>query len=818
MFFFLYFDNIFVKLLILLPVMLSTAEAADKAILEVIANGHNAGQHFCYLTEDDDVLVTPDLLSDLNLRKKLWKKTDKNLISLRSLSHALRFQMDHNNAVLTLAVVPEWFEPQTLNSKPCKIVLKALSVVPEGVEPQSIKKEPPAVSKLDNPASFLPSSAFLNYQIEAEYSEEKGFNGYNLPFEIGANWEKWFALSTFKFRYSDEGSNLTRLMTQIIRDEPEKLNRLILGDFSPPATAFLNGGTLCGVFWGTRFSLNRKFRPYPGLNLETVLETPAHAELYSGGHLVKEWDLLPGPVSFKDMEAYAGGNAELVLRDVFGRERRLDLPAMFGGQQLLREGVHEYAYSLGFTREDFGTESNHYNDLTAIAFHRYGFGDRITAGLGVAFKGETVNIGPMLAFRFGKNHQIDCEAMFSHDQGENGYALSALYSYRKGTFSGFLSLRHYSEDFAAPSSFNEDSSLRTYWNLSVNQSWNKWGGLSLSYSGADYPDDVEKTASRLSLTYNKNLFKQITMSVRVLLDLSRSTENEVFFGLQYTPDDERKRRLFDNASYSFRDTEKEESRQEFRMQKYAGTGKGLGYNLSLSQDGKDTGGSGRVEYRHELGVLETSVQCLPDGSTSGRLNAAGGIGLIDKGLYFGRPVTDSFAAVEVEGLEQVPIYANYSLAGNTGKDGTLFVPNLTSYQENQINIRPKDLPVNYELREREKYIEIGQRGGARISFKAYKYSSVEGNLFLVLPDGKRDVLSTLALEIEVAGGEKRSAFTGQDGYFYLENLPAGTHLLRVHTDKGDYEARLIVPESDKNKIVTHIGDVLCEPVLSEYGG
>ncbi len=765
--------------------MSSVAEAADKAILEVIANGHNAGQHFCYLGEDDDVLVSPDLLLSLNLRKELWENSDNDLISLRSLSHALRFQIDHNNAVLTLAVVPEWFEPQI------------------------IKKESPALSKRDNPASPLPSSAFFNYQIEAEYSEEDGFNAYNLPYEIGANWEKWFALSTFKFRYSDEGSNLTRIMTQMIRDEPEKLNRLILGDFNPPATAFLSGGTLGGIFWGTRFSLNRKFRAYPGLNMETVLETPAHAELYSGGHLVKEWDLLPGPVSFKDMEAYTGGNAELVLRDAFGREQRLDLPAMFGGQQLLREGVHEYAYSLGFTREDFGTESNHYNDLTAIAFHRYGFGDRLTAGLGAAFKGDTLNIGPMLALRLGKHHQMDCETMFSYDRGENGYSLSALYSYRKGTFSGFLSLRHYSGDFVTPSSFNEDESLRTYWNLSMNQSLKQWGSMSLSYSGADYPDDVEKTASRLSLTYNKNLFKQITMSVRVQQGLSGSTENEVVFGLQYSPHEERKRHFSDNASYSFRDTETEENRQEFRVQKYAGTGKGLGYNLSLNQDGKDMGWSARAEYRHESGILEVSMQRSSDSGTSGRVNAAGGIGLTDKGLHFGRPVTDSFASVEVEGLKQVPIYANGNFAGDTGKGGTLFVPNLTSYQENQITVRPKDLPVNYELREREKYIEIGQRGGSRVIFKAYRYSSVEGNLFFVLPDGKREALSTLAVEIEAAG-EKRSAFTGQDGYFYLENLPEGIHLLRARMEKGDCEARLVVPESDK--IVTNIGDVFCEPV------
>lgn len=105
---------------------------------------------------------------------------------------------------------------------------------------------------------------------------------------------------------------------------------------------------------------------------------------------------------------------------------------------------------------------------------------------------------------------------------------------------------------------------------------------------------------------------------------------------------------------------------------------------------------------------------------------------------------------------------------------------------------------------------MGQRGGAIISFKAFRFTAVEGKLYSVKPDdGGREWLSTLPVEYEVEGASK-SSFTGQEGYFYLENLPPGEYLLRVYTDGGVCNAHIIAPESDA--IVSNLGDVACEPV------
>lgn len=764
--------------------------AEDQVILDVIVNGQNIGQSFLWLTETGDVLVSPDLFSGLRLKKKFLEDQESDKISLKSLSHALTFVVDNNDAVLTITIAPRWFESQLVQPPP----------------PTNF----PERKNIVKPLFF---SGFINYRIEAEYTEADNFNSYNLPWEVGFNWERWFAFSNLNYRFSNGKSEHTRLMSHIIRDDPANLNRLVIGDFAPPITNFLGGNVMGGISWGSRFSLDQKFKPYPGVNADFILETPTRAEIYNGGNLVKEWDLLPGPVRFEELNAYAGGNAVMVLRDIFGRERRIDLPQLFGGRELLRQGIQEYSYNLGFPREDFGTKSLEYGDFSGSAFHRYGFTDWFTAGLSLAFQNDLYNTGPLLGLRMGNDHLIDSEAMFSYQNGDTGYGVSTQYTYRKSNFAGGLSLLLFSRDFQPPFSSRateEDAiqSLRYRWNLTASHSWPRWGGVSLSYADNDYWEESEERTSLLNLSYSKSIFKHFNLSVNLRKGIQGPDNQEIFISLQYTPADDRQKRFYDNMAYRYRAAAGKEIQQEISVQKYTGLGKGFGYSLTAIQNGKETGGGGRVGFRHELGIAEISLQQPPNGNMAGNLGWAGGIGIIDGGIYFGRPVIDSFAVVELEGLDNVPVYSGSSLAGETGWFGGLMMPELISYNENRIAIRPRDLPIDYESTGTERIVEMGQRGAARIKFKAFRFTAVEGNIYALTSDGDKEFLSTLPMDF-VVDGESRNSFTGQDGYFYLENLPPGEQVLRIFKTDGVCNANIVVPESEA--IVNNIGEVLCEP-------
>lgn len=781
-------------LLILIFILYAASSAsaeADRVVLEVIVNGQNIGQQVLLLAPDDDVRVSPEFLKMLRLREEFRPVPDKEIqgqkISLRSLAPFLQFQIDHSNAALTIAVSPDCFE-STVIEKP---------------------SPPSASAENDHFLHPRPFAAFLNYRIQADYSEEDSFHTCSLPAELGVNWKKIFAFSSFQARFSDEDEDFSRLMTHLTWDDPEQMQRLIFGDFNAPSTDLLGGGLYGGISWSTRFSMNRDFKPFPGLNTATVIETPTHAELRRGGHIIKEWELLPGPVLFSDLESYGAGDGQLLLRDIYGRERILDLPTLLNGQDLLREGVHEFSYNIGFPREDFGQSDNSYGDIAALGFHRYGFTDRITAGFIFACQEDFFSIGPTLGFRLGKYHSSELETLYSNNEGESGYGLSFRHNFRWKDFSAWLSLREYSRNFSTPTLKNSGQENRQQYmrNLSISYTPPHIGGFSFSYS--TYRTWEEDPGARLTLTYNKNIFKRISMSFTLRHGIQGEEEDEIGLSFHYTPGSEKEKKIFDSAAYRLRDTEEKDMEHELSIQKNAGSGKGFGYNMTISHHDGKSGGSVRADYRHERGILSASCTRSPGSdTTNGFLSGAGGMGLLDGGLYFGRPVIDSFAVVKVEGLDDVPVYSNGSLAGVLDNGETLLVPNLNSYQENRIEIHPADLPVSFELENRKYDIKIAQSGGAGADFRGYRYRAVEGNLYLLSTDGKKEYLSTLPLETEV-NGEKRRAFSGREGYFYLENLPPGEYVLKVLRADGDCKARLIVAESDK--IVSSLGEVICKP-------
>ena len=83
----------------------------------------------------------------------------------------------------------------------------------------------------------------------------------------------------------------------------------------------------------------------------------------------------------------------------------------------------------------------------------------------------------------------------------------------------------------------------------------------------------------------------------------------------------------------------------------------------------------------------------------------------------------------------------------------LLVPDLVSHQMNRVFIKPKDLPINYELQEKEKYIEVGQRSGTRVFFSAFRFMAVEGSLYILLPDGSKEFPHTGGSILLVVGPE-----------------------------------------------------------------
>uniref|UniRef100_UPI004055FC2A fimbria/pilus outer membrane usher protein n=1 Tax=Candidatus Electronema sp. TaxID=2698783 RepID=UPI004055FC2A len=771
----------------------AASSAGERAILEIVVNGHNEGQQFLRVTQDGDVLLPPKLLEDLRLRPELWSGQKGEQISLRSLTPKLQFSLDQNSAMLNLAVPPEWFKPQVIRSR----------------------EEPAAQTKDKEPLRPLAWAGFLNYNIQADFSEQDdGLTGVNLPWELGINQGQWFAQSTFSSRYNDadQTSKTLRQNTSLLWDDPDTMRSLTLGDFNPPYTMLGGGGNFAGISWRKNFSLDRQFRYSSDLSLQTQIESPTHAQLYSSGRQVKEWDLLPGMVNFEDISSYVGGDAELVLTDAFGRERRLSVPS-FTSQQVLKKGVHEYAYSLGWQRENLGQESNDYGDPAALGFHRYGFGETWTSGAAFAVTEDSAAAGPMLAALLGGFSQLETGFLVSRSAEEEvGYTGTGRYSFRYKEFNAYAGLTGFSREYvdvperSSTEDVDNGDKLKYQGSLNLSYSDTLLGGLSAGYTENVSWNEEQKRS--LSLTYRKSFLGGLHLSLGVKHDLDADDNDSVYLTLQYSPETgSDSRKWYDSLNAESRYHETDGWEHTAGLQKTYPRGAGYGYTANISEKAGEASGDVRGQYKNTHGIYTADARYSESGSASSSLSAAGSVALLDGGVYHGRPITDSFAVVQVEGLDDVTVESGSIAMGKAGNDSSVLVPDLSSYNKNRLSIATLNLPLNYNSAVLEQSVEVQQRSGSLVKFAFTRFSAVEGELYLADKDGKKEKIEE-ALPVELTvNGEKREGFTGREGYFYLENIPVGEHELRVRRAGGDCLAKINVP--DTAKIVVNLGPLAC---------
>jgi outer membrane usher protein len=771
-----------------------------KAILAIIVNGHDEGQQFAQVIPDGDVLIAPKVLENLRLRPALWAKQGGTQISLRRLVPEIQFSFDQNNGTLSLAIPPHWFEKQRIF---------------DPAAPQSMVAPEALVHPLEK-------AGFLNYGAQASFTERNGISQVALPWELGFNAGQWLALATFNSNY-DVASGATqsiRQMTSLLWDDPDNLRSLLLGDFTPPYSLLGNGGSFAGLSWRKNFSLDRNFRYASDLSLETMIDSPTHARLYSNGRQVKEWDLLPGVVNFSDISLYAGSDAELVLTDAFGRERRLAVP-FYTGQQLLKSGLHEYAYSLGWQRENIGQASNDYRTLTALGFHRYGFSDRWTGGGLFAITSETQSIGPTLAALLGSLGQIETGFLLSHNERIGmGYTATARYNYTYKRFNLYLGITntslHYSQvPTVVTTQTTNGVETRTQPHiqdsLSLSYANPLWGSPSFSYSASNNWNENVAPIHSFALTFRKDLGAELNLTLGLRQDRGITNDSGVYLTLQYFPRTTHHERLYDSLSAESQYNETNGWDHKMGLQKNTPRGTGYGYVASLNTNENSRSANVWGQYKNAGGIYTaaTNYSASNGGSnTSGSVGVAGSLALLDGKLYQGRPITDSFAVVQVEGLKSVTVANGGSPMGQTGSTGTLLIPDLGSYYRNQLSIgATSDLPLNYSAAVLEKEVEVRQRSGSLVKFQLTHFSAVEGNLYLSLAaNGNQAALEALPLEFKL-NGEQHTAFLGREGYFYLENVPIGEHLLRVRRANGDCLTRIKV--ADSKKIVVNLGRLAC---------
>ncbi len=764
----------------LLFLLLYGAARADTLVLRLVVNGEPKGDVFVERTSGNDFLVrVPDLLA-AGIRETYGAVTEiggEPYIFLRSME-GVSFSFDEETLSLILTAVP-------------------------GILPvRTIDFAPPRHRFVERPKD---TSAFLNYRVG--YGADDGYRSWDAENQLGVRVRDVLFLTDSSYRKSPADSSFVRLQSSATLDRPEMLRRAVLGDFFASSGELGNAVNLGGASVSKVFRIDPYLRTHPLAGVSGQVAVPSDAQVYLDGMLVRTEKLSPGGFELKNLDYYGGASrVTVVIRDPFGREDRLVTPFYFT-DALLRAGLHEYSYNVGFLREDYGIRSNRYGALAFSAFHDYGVSDTLTAGLRAEGGGGMANGGPQASLLLGNAGIVTTSLSGSYDDARGGGIAGLVrYVFQDNVFSARLFMKGFSREYAVLAA--SDSVLGTpryEAGAGVGYGTRRAGSIAVDFSAAGAYGGLTRRSA--AVTYSRKIAEPAVLFASYHKTRDTESVDEAFLGITYNL----------GASCSVAgsvaggDGKTTETAQ---VQKYIPPGEGYGFRVLADRtDGEgesSTGINPFVQYNGRPGILTAEYRGRyaegGENRNSYRLTASGGIAAVGGAVGVSRPVADSFGVVAVDNLADVRVLVSNQEIGRTDAKGRLFVPVLGSYYENQVAIDDRDIPIDYSVDEVQKYVLPPLRGGAVIRFGARKFQAVTGTLS-VRAGGAVRPAEFLEVRTTVAG--KDLVFpTGRKGEFYVENVPPGTYRGAFDAGGKTCEFDLTVPVS--GEVIVDLGGIVCE--------
>lgn len=765
---------------ILLP---CRSEALETIIIRIVLNAETKGEFFVKVAPDGDFLVREEDLRSMGIRDLSGKREileGEPYLSLQSME-GIRFTFDEKNISIEMTAPPP--------------------VLPK----KTIDLLPPRHAKVYYPKD---AGGFFNYGVGYTDGNSSALRSLDGTGQLGIRRGDYLLLSDASYMKTPAEEKFVRLLSNVTYDRRERLDRWVLGDFFAASGDLGGSVTLGGLSYSKVYRIDPYFIRSPLADFSGLVSLPSEAQVYLNGTRIRTERLAPGGFELRNISYYGGASAvSVVIKDPFGREQRLSYPFYFT-DLLLRRGLHEFSYNAGFLREKFGEESDRYGHPAFLAFHNYGFSDSLTAGIRGEGTNDRFNLGPQVSYLIPNAGVATLAVAGSVESGVGpGAAGWFTHLYQSRRINTRVLLRGFSERYAIVGEENRTEKVKYEAGAGIGYGGTRgFGSLSLDFDATGkYQGQDRRTAA---LTYSRILLSNATLTASWKIIREQTTANELFAGITYYPWKD----ISLSAGYR---REEHTDTETVQVQKNQPAGEGLGYRASLERaDSPVAGGvttvNPFVQYNSRRGIYSAEYRGEFRNGGGGdriyRVSAAGGIASVGRSFGFSRPITDSFAIVQVGGLEGVRVYQNNQEIGRTDRKGKVFLPGVGSYYENQISIDDKDIPIDYSLPEVVKYVSPPLRSGSFLPFEARKIQAITGRLRIRLEE-EAPPAEFLEVRMNVEG--KGIAFpTGKGGEFYLENLRPGKYPASfVYREKTCF-FEMAVPESPE--MIVDLGGLTCE--------
>jgi outer membrane usher protein len=528
---------------------------------------------------------------------------------------------------------------------------------------------------------------FFNYNLFASRaSAESQFAG---QFEAGV-FSSYGVLTSGLLAQENAGvRSSVRLGTTWTSDFPEQLTTLHVGDAINVPGAWGRAVQFGGIQYGTNFATQPGYISFPSLAANGQAALPSTVDVFVNNALVAQRPVPPGPFSITNIPTVNGnGDVQLVVRDLFGREQVIS-QSFYASVNLLKEGLDDYSYEVGFERQNFGIASSDYGPAIASATYSRGLTDQLTGQLhgelmpGVADGGVSAN--------YLINEIGVASASAAASGGESGGGVLGGIGFQRQTSqlsvnaqaqwtsTGF---REIGVTPQAPLPLRQLSG-------SIGYQMNQFGSTNITYVAQDFR--TQPNIHVLSLGYTVGLGRWAFMSLTAAKTYGAT--GGIAFGatISIPIDDRTLAGITYNGSRS--PTQGNSSDTSLSLQRSLPMGEGYGYRIVGHADG-DIQASG--SYQNDIGTYTVNAARF-QGATSGQVNILGGIGIVGDHPFLSRQITDSFGVVRVADYPNVTVLQDNQPVGRTDADGYAVLPNLRAYDINRVSIDQQDLPLDAQV-------------------------------------------------------------------------------------------------------------------------
>lgn len=723
-------------------------KTTTQIIVNVSVNTEIKGDFYAELDDEGHVFLKSADLDALKLnyaRERVVLIRGERCVSLNDLVES-RYVYDENK--LTLAFI----------GKTTEAGKTAIDVFSLSARPQNI---------------YYPreTSVFLNYGLTYAYTDVDGFQSFSATNKLGARTGDVFIISDSLYTKTPDTERFVRLQSSATYERRGDLQWFVLGDRFASSGDLGSSVNMGGIGVSKVYRLDPYFITQPVFNIKGSTMFPSQAEIYLDGALVSKQTIAPGSFELKNLYSFSGAHTvDVVLRDPFGNEQRISQPAYFS-PVMLREGLHEYSYNVGFLREQYGTESNEYGKAVFSAFHRYGVTNSLNIGGRAEGSDGVYNGGLSAAVVAPRLGAFNFSVAGSDAKGVKGTAGMVQHTYQIGSFNTNLLLRGYSREYATVMSLPDPAVDRTKSEASIGAGFllQPLGSISLVYLKTESHGGSETRVA--SANYTRSLTRTTTLYATASETRQAAAADpvySVYVGLSINLDG----KLRGALQFTKTDGTTAETAQ---LQKDVPVGEGVGYRAALSRtetDGRSTSSFNPfVQYNGRYGIYSLdSLMQRTAGKTAESYNLSVAGSLVYAAGFAGasRPVSDSFGIVMAGNLPNAVVQNNGQEIGKTNAAGAIVVPTLTSYGQNQITLDVKNVPMDYSISGVNKTISPSLWSGACISFDAVRIRAVTGRLVAVQDSAKTPIEYQ---EGKITIGARSVTFpTGKSGEFYLENV------------------------------------------------